>query len=258
MPRHPQSPEAAAHFQRAATGDRALSHVEFAVGGKVVKLRDVAGSVWAARVLDEFAHGMYGLTALTFAPGDVAVDIGGHIGGVSVILATLHPEIRIVTFEPSSSNFAMLQANLAANGITTVTPVQQAVMGRRGELTLTWTVHDTAAATIGLSDAARAGRESGGWSSETVPCVTLDDVFADHTITRCAWLKLDCEGAEWDIVAGTRVLERIDRMAMELHLPISRKAEGEQPVAEDFAKLVNRVAQPPAIVVSSTVWILDR
>lgn len=34
---------------------------------------------------------MYSLTDLTFSPGDVAVDVGAHIGGVSILLATLHP-----------------------------------------------------------------------------------------------------------------------------------------------------------------------
>jgi FkbM family methyltransferase len=249
--------EAAVQFKRAVERDPALSHVEFMVGGKVVRLRDIPGSTWAADILDEFARGMYGLTELAFAPGDVVVDVGAHIGGVSVILATLHPDIRIVAYEPSSSNFAMLSANLRENGITNVTPVRQAVMGEPGELTLTWTSKATAGSTVGLSDAARRAREAGGWQSEVVQCVTLDDVFATHGIDRCSWLKLDCESAEWGIVAKTGVLERVDRLSLELHLPGSRQVEGPDRCVADFAALVNRVAKAPVTVVSSMVWMVD-
>ena len=249
--------EAAAHFKLAVQGDPALSHVEFDVAGKVVRLRDVSGSTWAADVLDEFARGMYGISELSFAPGDVALDIGAHIGGVSVVLATLHPDIRIIAYEPSASNFAMLCANLKENGITNVTPVQQAVMGERGELTLTWSAGATAGSTVGLSQASREAREAAGWSSERVQCVTLDDVFSTHAIDRCAWLKLDCESAEWGIVARTGMLARIDRISMELHLPGSRHSEGTERCVQDFTALVNRVPHAPPVVVSSMVWMVD-
>ncbi len=248
---------AAAQFKLAVQGDPALSHVEFDVAGKVVRLRDIPGSTWAADVLDEYARGMYGMAELTFAPDDVAVDVGAHIGGVSVILATLHPEIRIIAYEPAASNYAMFVENLRWNGISNVTAVRQAVMGDRGTLTLTWAPHATAGSTVGLPDAARASREASGWTSETVDCVTLDDVFREHGIARCAWLKLDCEGAEWGIMAKTGVLERIDRVSLELHLPASRQGEGIERCVRDFSALVNRVPRVPTVVVSSTLWVGD-
>jgi FkbM family methyltransferase len=249
--------QAAVQFKRAVQGDPQLSHVEFAVAGKALRIRDIPGSTWAADVLDEFARGMYAIADLPFSPGDVAVDVGAHIGGVSIVLATLHPEIRIIAVEPSSSNFVALVANLERNGITNVTPVRQAVMGDRGELTLTWAPHATAGSTVGLSDASRRAREAGGWSSETVSCVTLDDVFAAHGIERCSWLKLDCESAEWGILAKTSVLERIDRISVELHLPATRQNEGGEALTREFTALVHRVSRAPTMVVSSTVWMVD-
>jgi len=249
--------QAAVQFKRAVQGDPRLSHVEFEVAGKRLRIRDIPGSPWAADVLDEFGRGMYALPDLTFSPGDVAIDVGAHIGAVSIVLATLHPEIRIIAIEPSSSNFAMLDANLKANAITNVTPVRQAVMADRGELTLTWAPHATAGSTVGLSDASRRAREAGGWSSETVDCVTLDDVFEAHAIERCSWLKLDCESAEWGIAAKTGVLGRIDRIALELHLPASRQHEGAEALTREFIALVHRVPTPPTMLVASTVWMVD-
>lgn len=248
---------AAVQFKLAVQGDPSLSHVEFEVGGKAVRLRDVPGSQWAADVLDEYSRGMYGIGDLRFEPGDVAVDVGAHIGGVSVVLATLHPDIRIIAYEPSSKNFAMLCENLKENGITNVTPVQQAVMAEAGEMALTWSPLATAGSAVGLSDQSRAAREASGWTSERVTCVTLDDVFAMHAIGRCSWLKLDCESAEWGIVAKTGVLEQIDRISLELHLPNSRRDEGMDRLVQEFSALVHRVRKVPTVVLSSTVWMAD-
>jgi FkbM family methyltransferase len=249
--------QAAAQFKLAVQGDPRLSHVEFQIGPKTIRLRDVPGSTWAADVLEEFGGGMYGLMDLTFAPGDVAIDVGAHIGGVSIILAALHPNIRIIAFEPASSNFAMLEANLKANGITNVTAVRQAVMGDRGQLTLTWAPHATAGSMVNLPERSRRAREAGGWSSETVECVTLDEVFEKHKIDRCAWLKLDCEAAEWGIAEKTGVLERVDRIAMELHLPASRQNEGVDALTREFIARVHRVPRPPTMLVASTLWVRD-
>ena len=249
--------QAAVQFKQAVQRNPALGHVEFAVGGKTVRLRDVDGSTWAADVLDEFARGMYAMRDLAFVKGDVIVDVGAHIGGVSIILATLHPKVRIIAFEPAANNYASLCSNLQANGIRNVTAVKQAVMGERGELTLTWAPHATAGSTVGLSDAARLARERGGWKSETVTCVTLDDVFAEHRIDRCSWLKLDCEAAEWGILAESNVLNRVDRMAVELHLPASRQHEGAGALTREFETLLDRVSPAPAMSIASTVWMVD-
>ena len=250
--------QAAAQFKQAAQSDPALSHVEFSVKGKTIRLRDVPGSTWAAEVLDEFGRGMYGLVDLAFAPNDVAVDVGAHLGGVSVILGALNPDIRIIALEPASNNYASLCANLTANGITNVTAVNKAVMGERGEMTLMWSSTATAGSTIGLSDASVRGRQQLGWSGETVSCVTLDDVFAEYGIERCSWLKLDCESAEWEILARSNVLNRVDRMAIELHLPASRKAEGEEVLVREFTSLFERITPQPAATVASMVWVVDR
>ncbi len=249
--------EAANQFKLAVADDPSLSHVEFDVEGRVVRLSDVPGSPWAAMVLEEFSRGTYHLASLQLAPGDTVLDIGAHIGGVSIILAVLHPDARIIAYEPASANYASLVQNLAANGITNVTAVQQAVMAERGEMTITWSASATAGSTVGLPADARAARERRGWSSETVQCVTLDDVFDTHGIARCAWLKLDCEGAEWGIVRTTDVLSRIDRIAMELHMPMSRQAEGLNACIQDFASHLWRVPQSPEVVISSSVWMVD-
>ncbi len=59
-----------------------------------------------ALVLEEFGQGMYGLRERRFAAGDVVIDVGAHIGAVSIILAKLNPAARVIAYEPASSNYA--------------------------------------------------------------------------------------------------------------------------------------------------------
>ena len=52
-----------------------------------------------------------------------------------------------------------------------------------------------------------------------VPCVTLAEIFDEHQLDRCNLLKMDCEGAEYEIFYNCPItyLHRIDQMAIEVH-----------------------------------------
>lgn len=253
-----QYQEGAAHFRRAVERDPTLSHVIFRVGPHRITLRDVAGSRMPAMVLEEFGQGMYGLRERRFAPGDVVLDVGAHIGAVSIVVAKLNPGARVIAYEPASSNHARLVENLAANHVTNVEPVQAAVAGMRGTLDLMWSEQETAGASAMIPDSAKQSLERQGWHRETVPCVTLDDIFERHGIDRCAFLKLDCEGAEWGIAERAQALARVDTLALELHLPASRQDEGVAALQQEFGALLARRAAVPATILSSTVWMQDR
>ncbi len=250
--------EAAEHYTRAVERDPRWSHVVFAMGPHRITLRDVPGSRMPALVLGEFGQGMYGLQQRQFVAGDVVLDIGAHIGAVSIILAKLHPHARVIAYEPAASNYAMLLANLAANHVLNVVAVREAVAGARGTLEMMWSPSETAGASGMLAETVRHALEGRGWQRETVPCVTLEDVFAQHQLDRCAFLKLDCEGAEWGIARHATALSRVDTLALELHLPMSRQGEGIGALQQEFGALITSRPRFPATVLSSTVWMQDR
>jgi FkbM family methyltransferase len=250
--------EGAEHFRRAVDRDPRLSHVSFRVGPHRITLRDVPGSRMPALVLEEFGRGMYGLRERRLAAGDVVIDIGAHIGAVSIILAKLNPRARVVAYEPAASNYAMFLENLAANHVGNVVAVREAVAGARGTLELMWSPTETAGASALLPEGARRALEGEGWERQPVSCVTLDDVFARHAIDRCAFLKLDCEGAEWGIARHADSLGRVESLALELHLPTSRQGEGIAALQQEFGALLTNRARFPAAVISSTVWMQDQ
>ena len=61
--------------------------------------------------------------------------------------------------------------------------------------------------------------------------------------------------AEWDIVRRASAIERVDAMALELHVPVSRHEEGLAALQQEFAALLMNRPRYPEAVVSSTVWV---
>ncbi len=152
----------------------------------------------------------YRLDDLPFQPGDVVLDIGAHVGVVSCYLAKRHPEIRVIAFEPVPENYQRLLRNLKANGVTNVEAVNQAVTGDGRRLPLKGNL----ATNSGGSSAFVAT----GPDLCTVESVTLAQIAETFHLERVRLLKLDCEGAEHEIVRSLADLPlEIDDLVGEFH-----------------------------------------
>ena len=65
-----------------------------------------------------------------------------------------------------------------------------------------------------------------GAKTEKVPVTTLEHFMEDWEIQQIDLLKLDCEGAEWDILpASVEILPKIRQICMEFHLDRGWTAE---------------------------------
>ncbi|MDP1710367.1 MAG: FkbM family methyltransferase [candidate division WWE3 bacterium] len=60
----------------------------------------------------------------------------------------------------------------------------------------------------------------------SVDCVTLKDIFKKHSLETLDLLKLDCEGAEYEILYETppEILKRIKEIRLEYHLLPAKRA----------------------------------
>ena len=66
-------------------------------------------------------------------PGDVAIDLGAHIGYYTLLLARLvGPTGRVLAFEPDPDNFALLSRNVEMNGYANVELFNAAASDRPG------------------------------------------------------------------------------------------------------------------------------
>jgi FkbM family methyltransferase len=192
------------------------------VDGVTLRVVDRATSAGTALVIREFQRDEYGLAGMTFAPGDVVLDIGANVGLCSLLLAKKFPHVRVYAFEPVPANHRSLVDNIRLNGLTNVTTSSEAVTGdgRPIELMVDLLIN-SGGATAQVADTGLPGHRV-----FTVPSVTLDEVFERHGITSCALLKIDCEGSEHEILRASRHLGRVRQLRGEFHENDHLRAQG--------------------------------
>lgn len=178
--------------------------------GRRISLPNVPGA--RVPVYEIFAEDAYRLGWFTAdLPADFgALDIGGHIGCFSVALATEQPEARIWAFEASPSTAAYTRRNVEQNGLDGRILVENvAISSEAGFLTFA----DNAGASGLNGITAPEGTET-----IQVPAVTFADAVAaaDRPIRL---VKIDTEGAEYDIVLGSNPDDwaGVDRVVLEFH-----------------------------------------
>jgi FkbM family methyltransferase len=132
------------------------------------------------------------------------IDIGAYIGDFTMQVARACPRGRILAVEPLSANVQMIEAQISLNHVSHVQTVRAAVGG--------------ACRRTGITAGGVASRTSERDDHETVEMLTLDRLMDLHGIHSVDLLKLDCEGAEWDILpAAEGVLPRVRQICMEFH-----------------------------------------
>jgi len=146
--------------------------------------------------------------------GDWVIDVGPYIGAFALYVKDICPGARILCFEPMPGNFAALRENLA--GLAIAEPI--AIVGQAGPTV----IYDFGADASACHSIYDLGVE--GAAAVEVPGETLAQVLSRHGIEHVRFLKLDCQGAEFDIIPSTprSVLARIDYIAMEVHRTIAK------------------------------------
>jgi FkbM family methyltransferase len=143
-------------------------------------------------------------------PGDVIIDIGAHIGTFSVWAAQKATSGRVFSFEPDPENYALLAENKNLNGLTNLHIVNSAVSQVRGQVKLF---------TSNYHNMTHSFFEEGTRDHTMVDTISLEDILQEYGLERVHFLKIDAEGAEYQIILNTpaRILERIDKIFIEYH-----------------------------------------
>ena len=142
------------------------------------------------------------------------IDIGANAGFFTLFAASRFNCSKVLAYEPIPSNFKQLARNQVLNADCSIECFQKAVAGHSGTVEIMFDPDDsfTTSATI-FKKPFKHNKVI------QVPSITLSDIFHEHSIERCNLLKMDCEGAEYDIIYGCPLecLSRIDQIAMEVH-----------------------------------------
>ena len=147
-------------------------------------------------------------------PGATIVDIGANAGYFSLFAAAKFPNSRIFSYEPVPVNYKQLKRHRDLNSSQRIKCYPQAVAGVNGEISLSVDENDSFTTSATMFRAANSAEQS-----LRVPCVSLQTVMDGNGIKKCDLLKMDCEGAEYDILYNCPVdyLQSIDQIAMEVH-----------------------------------------
>ena len=158
--------------------------------------------IWNAKAYDD--------KQFPIRESDTVVDIGAHIGAFSVRAAGLAHRGHVYAYEPSSDNFDMLTANRLLNNLDNLYIEKSAISGRQGQMTLYTPAGNPIMGSLLQATSAHA---------ETVNVTTITDIIATQHIERIDLLKMDVEGAEYDILFNcpSETLAKIQQVVMEYH-----------------------------------------
>lgn len=152
------------------------------------------------------------------------LDIGAHWGYFSIFANhNTGPDTKVTAVEPSSLNFKMLLENIARSKSAKVSAFRFAVAASNGDVALRMGYEAN-------NSLALLGAVQGGTGvSEMVEAVTLQNLVARCGHDRIGFLKMDCEGAEYQILqtASNACLSKIDVISMEFHDLKSESHNGE-------------------------------
>jgi FkbM family methyltransferase len=142
------------------------------------------------------------------------IDIGAHVGIVSIYVAKKYPFVKIYAFEPIPDNYEHLTTNLMLNNVNNVIPHNLAVTsdGRKFDMLVNF-ADNSGGATGHLRDMRLSNHFN--YAVDSVP---FDDIFDNYNITACRLLKIDCEGTEHETLTRTRYLSRIEYLSGEFHI----------------------------------------
>jgi FkbM family methyltransferase len=139
---------------------------------------------------------------------DTVIDIGAHIGLFSLLVSQRCKTGKILSFEPVRENFDLLVSNLKLNHIENVLPFNMAVSKNLDKLNLFLNDDQSAHSIFPKSS-----------ESISVESTSLQKIFEENKISSCKLLKLDCEGAEYEIIDSlpSEYLNKIQNIVMEYH-----------------------------------------
>jgi FkbM family methyltransferase len=134
-----------------------------------------------------------------FAPkeGNTVIDIGAHIGRYTITSSKqVGDSGKVVAIEADPDNFQLLKRNVTLNNLTNVLPLNYAVFSTRTRMKL----YEQSASAKYNSVMLSRTRQTEKYAE--VDADTLDNLLELNGINQVNWIKIDVEGAEFEVLKG--------------------------------------------------------
>jgi FkbM family methyltransferase len=193
--------------------------------GRALDIRSFGGFEIAYRrgttdedvIAHSFDHDIFFAGVPEYRPAEdhVIIDVGAHIGTFSLFAASKVPKGQVYAIEASRETFNLLRINVALNHAANIDPSHLALADKQGTCML---YHD-----LGHWGNTIVKPLSG--HGETVSTDSLASFLQAKNISRCHFMKLNCEGAEFPILlsAPVEVLRRFNMMLILYHCDLYTK-----------------------------------
>jgi FkbM family methyltransferase len=149
---------------------------------------------------------------LEINPGDIVVDLGANIGAFSV-LSSLCGASRVYAVEAHPETLEILKKNVADYPVSVI---EAAVMGEADENAVMYLCNDikgTGSHTLVLNQ----NNDPAGFQKITVRATTLDRIIEENNLERIDFLKVDIEGAEYEVIEKSKRLKIVRQISFEWH-----------------------------------------
>jgi FkbM family methyltransferase len=140
------------------------------------------------------------------------IDIGANVGSFTLRAASLSPA-RIFAFEPDPATANVLRKNILNNSLQDrVSVVEAAISDKAGSKIFYVTPGCSLFGTL------HQPRKNEFYHIQ-VQTISLADIFEKFSLASCDILKMDCEGAEYEILYGAprELFQKINTIVMEYH-----------------------------------------
>ena len=167
--------------------------------------------VWAREIY--IKHGF------TIKENDNVLDIGGHIGVFAVLAGNMARKGKVIAFEPMADNYELLKINVEFNHLKNVIAENVAIANENGIRKFHLSTYRGNKG-VGYMTGGHSLYPSDDRENETqVQTATLESMMGKHNIHQIDYLKLDAEGAEYEILfnAPKTIIEKVRKIVMELH-----------------------------------------
>jgi len=163
------------------------------------------------KVINEtWIENVYRIHQGQFFGGGVFVDVGANIGAVSLFVDSFNKDrpddskIKVYAVEPEPNNLYLLNENIENNPTENITIVNNAIWHEEKMVLIS-----NRGGNSSIVDAEEDRSE--------VLAITMDTLFSTYDIKEVDVMKIDIEGAEFDLILNTpaETLAKINRLVLE-------------------------------------------